>query len=114
MTASSPHHPKPLRQISECSKKNISISVWQKSSGRDFNPAEGDTLDLHNLLSSFAGYDGTNAISAGYLNFVPINPETGDGVDIYVDSKGRNNSNHLIEEILNINMSDFLSAPISL
>jgi Ca2+-binding RTX toxin-like protein len=35
----------------------------------DFSTVEGDKLDLHDLLQTFAGYDGMNAFTGGYLNF---------------------------------------------
>ena len=44
----------------------------------------GDVLDLHAMLQSFAGYDGTNAFSAGYLFFFPNAGST----IVLVDSDG--------------------------
>jgi Ca2+-binding RTX toxin-like protein len=43
-----------------------------------------DSLDLHDLLTDFAGYDGTNAFTDGYLNLVL----SGSNTVVQVDSDG--------------------------
>jgi VCBS repeat-containing protein len=50
--------------------------------------AGGDVLDLADILDSFAGYDGTNAISGGYLRFAA----SGANTLVQVDSDGGGNS----------------------
>ena len=49
--------------------------------------AGGDVLDLRDILGSFAGYDGTNAISGGYLRFAA----SGANTLVQVDSDGGGN-----------------------
>jgi hypothetical protein len=54
----------------------------------DFSKAEGDVLDLHDLLGTFAGYDGTNAFTGGYLQF----EQSGSDTLVWVDSDGGGSS----------------------
>jgi Ca2+-binding RTX toxin-like protein len=49
----------------------------------DFNKDE-DVLDLHDLLGTFAGYNGTNAFTGGYLQF----EQSGSNTLVHVDSDG--------------------------
>jgi len=49
------------------------------------NGADADTLDLHGLLTGLQGYDGTNAITDGYLRFV----DDGNGnTQVQIDGDG--------------------------
>jgi hypothetical protein len=47
-----------------------------------------DVLDLHDLLQGFAGYDGTNAFTGGYLQFTAA----GENTVVQVDSNGGGDS----------------------
>jgi hypothetical protein len=47
-----------------------------------------DVLDLHDLLQGFAGYDGTNAFTGGYLQFTAAGQDT----VVQVDSTGGGDS----------------------
>jgi Ca2+-binding RTX toxin-like protein len=47
-----------------------------------------DVLDLHDLLQGFAGYDGTNAFTGGYLQFTAA----GENTVVQVDSTGGGDS----------------------
>jgi Ca2+-binding RTX toxin-like protein len=42
----------------------------------DFNKAESDLLDLHDVLQSLAGYNGSNAFSGGFLRFTRSGADT--------------------------------------
>ena len=44
--------------------------------GRDIMDGAGDVLDLHDVLGTFSGYDGTNAFSDGYVQLVRGGPDT--------------------------------------
>ena len=50
--------------------------------------ASGDVLDVHDLLSGLAGYNGTNAFSGGFLNF----QASGGDTVVQVDADGGGNS----------------------
>ena len=55
----------------------------------DFSKAEGDVLQLNDLLQSFSGYNGTNAFTGGFLRFVDDNGATAGGnTRVEVDSNG--------------------------
>jgi hypothetical protein len=42
----------------------------------DFSKVGDDVLDLHEVLESFSGYNGSNAFSGGYLQLTPSNGDT--------------------------------------
>jgi len=50
--------------------------------------AGGDVLQLHDLLQTFSGYNGTNAFSGGYLQFV----QSGSNTVVQVDANGGGDS----------------------
>ena len=50
----------------------------------DFNKEEGDKLDLHDLLQTFADYNGSNAFTGDYLRFT----QEGSNTIVQVDSDG--------------------------
>lgn len=54
------------------------ITDFQKGAG-------GDVLDLHDVLQGFAGYDGTNAFTGGFLKF---EDDTHGGTKVLVDADG--------------------------
>ena len=55
----------------------------------DFSRAQGDTLDIHDVLQGFRGYNGSNAITGGYLQFVS---DGAGGTLVQLDSDGGANS----------------------
>ncbi len=54
----------------------------------DFNLAEGDVLDIHDLLQDFEGYDGSNAVTGGFLQL----SASGGNTVVQVDSNGGGDS----------------------
>jgi VCBS repeat-containing protein len=63
--------------------------------------AGGDVLDLRDILDSFAGYDGTNAISGGYLRFAA----SGANTLVQVDSDGAGNGFVTLATLNNVTMT---------
>lgn len=59
----------------------------------DFSKAEGDVLELNDLLQSFTGYNGTNAFTGGFLHFLDSNGAAAGGDTlVQVDSNGGGDS----------------------
>jgi surface adhesion protein len=63
----------------------------------DFNKAEGDQLDLQDLLANFSGYTPETAFSGGYLSVV----DSVDGALVQVDSDGLGGSGAITFATLN-------------
>jgi VCBS repeat-containing protein len=63
--------------------------------------AGGDVLDLADILDGFAGYDGTNAISGGYLRFAA----SGANTLVQVDSDGGGNGFVTLATLNNVAMT---------
>ena len=68
-----------------------------------------DKLDLHDLLETFSGYDGANAFSDGYLQFV----QSGNDTLVQVDSDGGANAFETLltldgVQLSSVDTSDFI------
>ncbi|HVY99180.1 MAG TPA: type I secretion C-terminal target domain-containing protein [Dongiaceae bacterium] len=63
--------------------------------------AAGDVLDVHDLLTGFTGYNGSNAFSGGYLNF----QNTGGNTVVQVDADGGGNGYSTLVTLLHVTLT---------
>jgi VCBS repeat-containing protein len=64
----------------------------------DFSKAQGDVLDLRDVLLGAGGYDGTNAFAGGYLQFA----QSGSDTLVQVDSDGGGNAFVTLATLTNV------------